>query len=159
MRKMKSRNNLLYIIFGIVVLVLGLYLLIHYQISHSSLINKKTTENITEEQLIMNKFSPYWRGTNNNCTYYNSILRFDANGEISYTTQLNNSITPNFELKVNYVCTVKVNDNPQFNINIFKDITWKDNSYLGNGNVFESNTITICCGTAGCNTITLNPLC
>jgi len=136
--------------------------------------NKENVENFSYEQEIMNKFTPIWRITNDNCYYYFSQKeeynqRYNQNseenlsmpwdGEISYTLNVDEFQDNNLLLNKTLDCTLRLNNNPSYKFTIAQEIEPRDKAYIGKGSVFENHTITLCCDNVECKIYNLNSLC
>jgi hypothetical protein len=113
-------------------------------------IGNKIAITLEESDII---FNPFWKSTNWNCDSYNELKKYEKvyrnegtippyeRGEISFTMQIFDRSS-----QTNYECKHKIDGKEYSSLDYYNEnIELKDEKILGNTNVFESHTASICC--------------
>jgi hypothetical protein len=164
---MAKNNKTWYIVGGIIIIIL-LILVINNSVSNQSN-NSQNNAGVNKEadiayaQKIMNLFAPMWRSGNHDCNSYKSQKLFGddsyTRGELSFALNIDNHEDTKLPLTQSLNCYIQVNQDTPFPITFTEEVTIKDNAYLGTGNVFENQNITLTCGDAGKIVDTIYALC
>lgn len=92
-------------------------------------------------------FNPFWKNTTTDCTIYLEFKElgdtYAEKGAISYTLNFLDS-----DKIVNYKCSLQINNETPFVINLTSNIEIDANAYIGTANVFNDHLIHLCCKSA-----------
>jgi len=130
--------------------------------------NSMTPEEKEYAKSVIASVAPFWAADNGDCSYYNDVyqgaLRVGAKGQLSFALNIDDTEETKLPLEATLACTTQVNANQKQEITLSQEIRVSENAYLDEGNVFQTQTVEICCGSGdskktACVTKQLRALC